>query len=111
MYNILPTDKVEMMPAQKRAAQEKVDSFVRGEPTKPLGLFQFLLLLAILLPWVSFTGLAILLKRDLPTQWFSLVEGLLGEDGLDRITTILPEKVFAKPAKVRIEKINSKFRQ
>ena len=103
MYLVQPEDKVEV-PAQKKTLEDKMNKVLQGTPSRPYGLYDFLLSCL----YIIFTGTAILFKRRLPESWTGLKADLKVE-GLAEKTLGKVKKEPPKVTRVRAANINSRF--
>lgn len=70
MFNVLPTTKQDPV-AVKREKKEAVKQFIYGTQHKT-GVLDFIVVLTATFWYFFWTGLAIILKRDIPSKWLSI---------------------------------------
>lgn len=70
MFNVLPTTKQDPI-SVKRGKRETVKQVLYGTQSKT-GLLDFLIVLTATFWYFFWTGLAIILRRDIPSKWLSI---------------------------------------
>ena len=71
MYKILPDEKTGD-PAIKKPVEKKVNDVLQGTPSRPFGLYDFLIVHTALTLYMFFTGMCLLFGRKLPKGWLAL---------------------------------------
>lgn len=103
MFHVIPTTRQDPVSVKKtKEKKEAVKQFVYGSSNRT-GLLDFLVVITATFWYFFWTGLAIILKRDIPTKWLSIGYKIDGgkviknmkkavlKDGKDKVSTIRVE--------------------